>query len=254
MTDPSYASAIRQAVPESQREEFGVIATPLFRAGQPAHGLFTHQMAHKLKKFRGKMVISPLPEIYFPPVSPIFTNFSPSANTFHHEFIPLEIQSVFVIAFTTVALDGQVVTDATAQPGIALTPPMGWNSYDAFGSMVTEAEVRANADYMARNLKAHGYRYIVVDFCWSYPFQPRAVTGNYPQLKLQDNEGYTPWLAMDQYGRLLPDPWRFPSSAGGRGFKPLADYVHSLGLKFGIHVMRGIPRQAVWARTPVKGS
>ncbi len=137
---------------------------------------------------------------------------------------------------------------------LAQTPPMGWNSYDCFGSMVTEAEVRANAAYMAEHLKKYGYDYIVVDFLWSYPFQPEAKIGNYPQLKLSNDEGYTPWLAMDKYGRLLPDPWRFPSSAGGRGFRPLAEYVHSLGLKFGIHVMRGIPRQAVWARSPVKGT
>ncbi len=137
---------------------------------------------------------------------------------------------------------------------LALRPPMGWNSYDCFGSMVTEEEVRENAKYMALNLKNAGFEYIVIDFCWSYPFQPKALFGNYPQLKLDYNLGYTPWLAMDEYGRLLPDPWRFPSSAGDRGFKPLADYVHSLGLKFGIHVMRGIPRQAVWDRSSIKGT
>jgi hypothetical protein len=52
----------------------------------------------------------------------------------------------------------------------------------------------------------------------------------------------------------MPATNRFPSAANGRGFKPLADYVHSLGLKFGIHVMRGIPRQAVRANTPVFGT
>ena len=59
---------------------------------------------------------------------------------------------------------------------------------------------------------------------------------------------------MDEYGRLIPAPNRFPSSEGGKGFKPLADYVHSLGLKFGIHIMRGIPRQAVAKDTPILGS
>jgi len=58
---------------------------------------------------------------------------------------------------------------------------------------------------------------------------------------------------MDEFGRLLPDAGKFPSAGGGKGFKPLADYIHSLGLKFGIHVMRGIPRQAVWEKSPVKG-
>jgi hypothetical protein len=59
---------------------------------------------------------------------------------------------------------------------------------------------------------------------------------------------------MDGQGRLLPATNKFPSAANGRGFKPLADYIHSLGLKFGLHLMRGIPRQAVAAKTPIKGT
>jgi len=121
----------------------------------------------------------------------------------------------------------------------ARTPPMGWNSWDAYGTTVTEAEVKANADYMAKHLKQHGWRYIVVDIQWSEP-SARA-------------HGYRPGaeLAMDNYGRLIPAVNRFPSSADGKGFKPLADYVHSLGLQFGIHIMRGIPRRAVKANLPV---
>ncbi|MGA3097310.1 MAG: glycoside hydrolase family 27 protein [Bryobacteraceae bacterium] len=125
---------------------------------------------------------------------------------------------------------------------VAATPPMGWNSWDCYGTTVTEAEVKANADYVARNLKAHGWRYIVVDIQWSEP-NPQA-------------HGYRPdtELAMDGFGRLIPAEKRFPSSAGGRGFKPLADYIHGLGLQFGIHIMRGIPRRAVKANLPVAGS
>ena len=128
---------------------------------------------------------------------------------------------------------------AFAQPLLAPTPPMGWNSWDSFGTTVTEAEVRANADYMARHLKAYGWQYIVVDIQWSEP-NPKT-------------HGYRPGadLVMDPYGRLIPAPNRFPSSADGKGFKPLADYVHGLGLKFGIHIMRGIPRRAVDAGLPV---
>jgi hypothetical protein len=59
---------------------------------------------------------------------------------------------------------------------------------------------------------------------------------------------------MDGYSRLMPAENRFPSAAGGQGFKPLADYIHSLGLRFGIHIMRGIPRQAVHAATPILGT
>ena len=135
---------------------------------------------------------------------------------------------------------------------VAKTPPMGWNSYNCFGSAVHEDEVKANADYVAQNLKPFGWQYIVVDFLWSYDNPPGSIAGSPEQSRLWDHS-YIPWLTMDYYGRLMPQPTKFPSAFGGKGFKPLADYVHSLGLKFGIHVMRGIPRQAVWAKSPVKG-
>ena len=137
-----------------------------------------------------------------------------------------------------------------AQP--AQTPPMGWNSYNCYGSAVHEDEVKANADYMASKLR-YGWSYIVVDFLWAYDNPPGSRIGNPFQKTLQDGS-YIPWLAMDEWGRLLPNTGKFPSAYGGKGFKPLADYVHSLGLRFGIHVMRGIPRQAVWAHSPVMGA
>ncbi|WP_158800463.1 glycoside hydrolase family 27 protein [Pedobacter sp. L105] len=136
---------------------------------------------------------------------------------------------------------------------LALSPPMGWNSYNCFGSAVHEDEVKANALYMAKNLKQHGWQYVVVDFLWSYDNPPGSNIGNPFQKNLQDGS-FVPWLTMDKWGRLTPQPTKFPSAFGGKGFKPLADYVHSLGLKFGIHVMRGIPRQAVWAKSPVLGT
>jgi hypothetical protein len=129
-----------------------------------------------------------------------------------------------------------------AQAQVAQTPPMGWNSWDSFGTTVTESEVKANADYMAQHLKRHGWQYTVVDIQWSEPDAQA--------------HGYRPdaQLTMDAYGRLIPAVNRFPSSANGKGFKPLADYVHSRGLLFGIHIMRGIPRRAVKANLPVAGS
>lgn len=135
-----------------------------------------------------------------------------------------------------------VLTLRAAAESVAATPPMGWNSWDCYGTAVTEAEVKANADYMAKHLKAHGWHYVVVDIQWS---EPNAQA-----------HGYRPnaELAMDQFGRLIPAVNRFPSAADGRGFRPLADYVHGLGLRFGIHIMRGIPRQAVKANLPVYGS
>jgi alpha-galactosidase len=135
----------------------------------------------------------------------------------------------------------------------AKTPPMGWNSYDSFGAAVYEKEVKSNADYMAKKLKNLGYEYVVVDYCWSYPHPPGSIQNNPPQYKLPMG-GLVPWLGMDNYGRLFPDTRKFPSCNAAVGFKPLADYVHKLGLKFGIHVMRGVPRQAVWAKSPIAGT
>ena len=117
----------------------------------------------------------------------------------------------------------------------AQTPPMGWNSFDCYGSTVTEREVMANADYMSEHLRDFGWEYVVVDIRW-YDAQKESSF----QYNLKDAK-----YSIDKYGRLMPDPVRFPSSKNGAGFKPLADYVHSKGLKFGIHLMRGIPVKAV---------
>lgn len=120
--------------------------------------------------------------------------------------------------------------------------PMGWNSWNCYGAAVTEEIVRRNAEYMAKYLKPYGWEYIVVDIQW---YEPKAKSHSY--------NAFTP-LCTDEYSRLIPAENRFPSSEGGKGFAPLADYVHSLGLKFGIHIMRGIPRQAVHGNTKIKNS
>ncbi|MDQ0859065.1 glycoside hydrolase family 27 protein [Bacillus sp. V2I10] len=124
----------------------------------------------------------------------------------------------------------------------ALTPPMGWNSWDCYGAAVREEEVKGNAEYMAAHLKQYGWEYIVVDIQWS---EPGAVSSAYRH--------FVP-LEMDEYSRLIPAVNRFPSAKEGKGFKPLADYIHNLGLKFGIHIMRGIPCQAVHQNTKILGA
>jgi alpha-galactosidase len=125
----------------------------------------------------------------------------------------------------------------------AATPPLGWNSWDCFGPTVVEDEVKANADYMSKNLKSSGWEYIVVDIRW--------YVGND---KAQGYNEKDPNFSIDEYGRFIPAVNRFPSSAGGKGFRPLADYIHSKGLKFGIHIMRGVPVVAVKQGLPIKGS
>jgi hypothetical protein len=124
---------------------------------------------------------------------------------------------------------------------LALTPPMGWNSFDNFGARVKEKEYLENAAYLAKELQPYGWLYAVIDFLW---FDPNP----YPK------PGERQPVTMDEYGRLLPCLDRFPSAAQGRGFKPIADQVHAMGLRFGIHIMRGIPKAAVEANLPIEGS
>ena len=139
---------------------------------------------------------------------------------------------------------GQSPTDAQSKTFLnwAPTPPMGWNSWDCYGAAVNEEQTRANLDYMADKLAKFGWQYIVVDIQW---YEPKAKGFNYRK----DAE-----LVTDDYGRLMPAINRFPSAADGHGFKSLADDVHSKGLKFGIHLMRGIPRQSVNQNTPILGT
>lgn len=128
------------------------------------------------------------------------------------------------------------------EKSVAPTPPMGWNSWDSYGTDVREDQVKANADVMAQKLSRYGWKYVVVDIEW---YAPNAAGHEY-------KEGAP--LSMDAFGRLTPAENRFPSAAKGAGFKPLADYVHARGLKFGIHIMRGIPRQAVTNNLPIFGT
>lgn len=125
----------------------------------------------------------------------------------------------------------------------AQTPPMGWNSWDCYGPTVVEHEVKANADYMAENLKEFGWEYVVVDIRW---FVENDKAGGYNQTD--------PIYVIDEYGRYIPALNRFPSADDGVGFKELASYIHDKGLKFGIHIMRGIPTIAVDNKLPILGT
>ncbi len=132
----------------------------------------------------------------------------------------------------------------TEKSALAQKPPMGWNSYNCFGGNVTEAEVKVNADYMAEKLKQYGWEYIVVDFLWYCDDQD----------SWEKFANRRPAQHIDEFGRLIPSVKLHPSSEGGKGLKPLGDYIHSKGLKFGLHIMRGMPRQAVGQNTPIKNS
>ncbi len=141
-----------------------------------------------------------------------------------------------------IGVHGQEPIRREASTMLARTPPMGWNSWDSYGTTVGEAQVKANADWMAAHLKQHGWQYIVVDMEW-FVTNPVA-EGNATNFK----------YALDGEGRYVPAPNRFPSAAHDEGFAPLAAYVHARGLKFGIHILQGIPRDAVTKNLPIAGS
>ncbi len=139
-----------------------------------------------------------------------------------------------------------VVKAATLKkaPGsiLAPRPPMGWNSWNSFATTITEAQARETAAIMAKTLLPFGYDIFTVDIQW---YEPEASSYTY---------NAKPKPSMDAYGRMIPAPNRFPSGQGGKGFTQLANHVHALGLKFGIHVMRGIPRAAVEQNLPILGT
>jgi hypothetical protein len=128
---------------------------------------------------------------------------------------------------------------ASAQT-LAPTPPMGWNSWDAYGLAISEADFKANVAVLA-GLKPYGWGTAVIDEGW-YMENPDGA-------KLAERK-----YQLDANGLLIPALGRFPSAAGGAGLKPVGDFVHAQGLKFGVHVVRGIPKQAVEANMPIAGS
>jgi alpha-galactosidase len=139
----------------------------------------------------------------------------------------------YPVSVTVTNAGGSATAGVTlvAGPTLALTPPMGWNSYDSYGSSVKESEALSAAQAVKSQLQPYGWDSVVVDYLWFDPEQ-----------------------LIDSNGRFLPSPSKFPSATGTLGFKPLADKVHALGLKFGIHIMRGVPRKSVSASSPIAGS
>ncbi len=143
------------------------------------------------------------------------------------------------LVFAAISIAATSQAAAQSITTLAPTPPLGWNSWDAYGPTITEAQFRANVTWFHQHLEPYGWQYVVIDEGW-YLAHPENSA----------HPGYT--LSAD--GRYLPAANRFPSVGAGDSFKPLADYVHSLGLKFGIHIIRGIPREAVDRNLPITGS
>lgn len=128
---------------------------------------------------------------------------------------------------------GSATTSGSDRSLLAATPPMGWNSWDGYGTTINEAQFKANANSFAEHLKPYGWQYVVIDMEW------------FVKNPIPEGNSKNFQYSMDDYGRYTPPESRFPSAESGQGFKPLADFTHSLGLKFGIHILRGIPKEAV---------
>lgn len=154
--------------------------------------------------------------------------------------------------------DNKKKTNKSKPTLVSPRPPMGWNSFDAYDCRINEKEFRDVVDFMDIHLKKYGWEYAVIDYIWFNPTpgnwnNPKRRFGH-PDIRLNADGSPIDKLVMDEFGRLLPSVERFPSANKGQGFKPLADLVHSKGMKFGIHIMRGIPRQAYYENTPIKGT
>lgn len=163
-------------------------------------------------------------------------------NSHRRHLLTASLATAAVTILPEVAAAATPATKTASRASLATTPPMGWNSWNSFATTITEAQSLDNARIMAQKLLPSGYNIFTVDIQW---YEPNATGYDYRK----DAE-----LTMDEYGRLLPAPNRFPSAKGGKGFTALADQIHRMGMKFGIHIMRGIPRQAVRMNTPILGS
>jgi len=155
-------------------------------------------------------------------------------------FSRLLVCIIFVCAAAILLAAKSTTPESSAT--LAPTPPMGWNSWDSFGESISESDVRANAKWMAEHLKAYGWQYVIVDMGW------------YVTNHSAGSNAESAQFSLDEFGRFTPAKNSIPSAAQGASFKPLADYIHSLGLKFGIHILRGIPKEAVRKNLPITGT
>ena len=126
--------------------------------------------------------------------------------------------------------------------GQTSAPLLGWNSYNCYGSNINEKLTWENLEAFIQKLKPYGYEYFVLDAGWyrHYDLKPG---------EIWPTDGDKVNLTFDDFGRFTPSPVYFP-----KGFKEIIDYAHKYGIKFGLHLMRGIPREAVEKNLPIKGT
>ncbi len=149
------------------------------------------------------------------------------------------VSLLFVLLFVAVFAMGM---DNRPKELLAPTPPMGWNSFNSYGVYLHEEAAYANLEAMAKKLKPHGYEFFVIDNGWfgEYALQEGTI---FPAEKHAHD------VRINEFGHFIPSEVYFPN-----GLKPIADHAHELGLKFGVHLMRGIPRKAYEQNLPIKGT
>lgn len=135
-----------------------------------------------------------------------------------------------------------LASGCTNEKQLTQAPPLGWNSFDSYGVYLNEKAALANVDAFVEKLKPYGYEYFVIDACWFGEFEIDKET-LYPKEKTAHD------LNINEFGLLQPSKTYFPN-----GLKPVIDRCHQAGIKFGLHLMRGIPRKAVKLDLPVKGT
>jgi len=132
---------------------------------------------------------------------------------------------------------------SVAQPsGQSSAPFLGWNSYNCYGTHINEKLTWENLEAFIQKLKPSGYEYFVLDAGWYRHYDLKK-----GEVWPTDDDKVN--LTIDEFGRFIPSPVYFPD-----GFKAIIDYAHKHGVKFGLHLMRGIPREVVKKNLPVKGT
>lgn len=147
---------------------------------------------------------------------------------------------IMLLTIPAIGLGGSE-SDTNCQQ-IAQKPPLGWNSFDSYGVYLHEEAAYANLEAMAEKLKPHGYEYFVIDNGWFGEYRLQEGT-HYPAEKHASD------IRINEYGYYLPSKVYFPG-----GLEGIAERCKELGLKLGVHLMRGIPRKAYELDLPIEGT
>jgi hypothetical protein len=160
--------------------------------------------------------------------------------------ITLTLLAVLSMTLTNLQLNAQVVSGSGKKQIIAQTPPLGWNSFDSYGVNIYEEVAMKEIDAFIEKFAPHGYEYFVIDNGWFASPKSQMFKGYLVPVADKTNPVE---VTVNEYGIPVPSKQYFPN-----GLKPMIDKLHAKGLKFGVHLMRGIPRIAVEKNLPIKGT